>query len=466
MTSSTVSRWFAPNHEFYASLEDYAVVRASSTYIREAKTHADTGCNRIGYRNPNFADMITTSTTNPCYSFAIPGQLLYADVDEENPNHKADVYGRIAKEDPLEAESDRVKAVRTHLLEHVTTEWFESEIPPAPTEEEEGGFTDRKWRAKMMLGELLQDGEIDDTIIGYLMRAETETEKEDLLNILSGQTRRRTRRPVLMLIDMFDSMQTTEMGVTKGWVIGYDFLDDNLIIKPFLSTPDRHPLGGSWYGKGPADKDDGINYSGSPGTFVENYVLAANKHKLITSSSESASASASASASQSEAESQTQPFKTLIHTLAAHWILKHWSPLSSSPSTLFSTTSSTISKPLFEASIKILTTKLSTIPFVIQEKKEKSASSSSSQTATTGAGDDGKRRRVWRFNTFLQIQHLLENEEAEVREIALSAKRMGDEDVAMEAARVWEGCLEIVKGVNAGLVGGEDLDGEDDGEGE
>ncbi len=43
---------------------------------------------------------------------------------------------------------------------------------------------------------------------------------------------------------------------------------------------------------------------------------------------------------------------------------------------------------------------------------------------------------------------------------------MGDEDVAMEAARVWEGCLEIVKGVNAGLVGGEDLDGEDDGEGE
>ena len=224
MSSSTASRWFGPSHEFYASLDDYAVVQVQSAYVRQAKIHPDHGSNRVGFHEPSFSDILSSLRLNPCYPFATEGQLVYADVDEENPKHKEDVYGRIAKEVPLDAESESesVKSARKHLIEHLATEWFKGGNPGTENDDDNNDDDDvseahRLSRTKAMFAGMLQDGVIDDAVIEYILGAESEAAKRDLLNIVSSQTPHRSQRPVLVLIDLIDDMQSSEATVVEKY---------------------------------------------------------------------------------------------------------------------------------------------------------------------------------------------------------------------------------------------------------
>lgn len=443
MATSTSRRWFAPDHEFQASLDDYAVCNAPSTYIRHAKTHADTGCNRRRLRQCTFADMLLYLESNPCYAFVGEGQLVYADVDDGNPKHQEDVYGRIAKEVPLDAdaESDVVKSTRNKLIEHLAEEWFGREKPARDL-----GDDDRYTSAKIEFDDMVLSGRIDDAVVGHILRTETEAAKKELLNIVSGQTGYQTQRPVLVLVDMIDDMQSTEMGVTKGWVIGYEFVRNLLIIKPFLSTKDQHPLGGSWYA--PVENDDGIIYSGSPEAFAEKYVLAAQKHQDTKTADLPSLPSASLPAA----------FKPFVHTVAAKWILHYYTALSSSPSA----TKNFPNLETLKIAISTHQIMLSTVPFPVQDKKSplsvfsdalSSLAISSSSTATEKE-TDASGTRVWKFDTFIMIQHMLESEEGNIRAIALNAKNLGDEHVANRAAEIWEAILDLVREVNEGVEDG------------
>lgn len=495
MSSATASRWFAPSHEFYASLDDYAIVKVQSAYVRQARIHPDHGSNRVGFREPSFSDILSSLRLNPCYPFATEGQLVYADVDEENPKHKEDVYGRIAKEVPLDAESESesVKSARKHLIEHLATEWFKSESGnPTENDDNDKDVSEahhRLSRTKAMFTGMLQDGVIDDAVIEYILgAAETETAKRDLLNIVSSQTRHRSHRPVLVLVDLIDDMQSSEVGVTTGWVIGYEFVENLLIIKPFLSTPDRHPLGGSWYDSLP---DDGISFFGSPATFVEKYYYNTTQGAVDDDVADAdADQTPPATATSASPFPPHHGFQPLIHTIAAKWIHRLWDSLFSSSSSSSSFPSSPPFSPPnhtnFQTAITSNLKKLTTIPFPIQPKinnnnplsfspspSSSSSSSLSSITSTVTAPESStpppppsstspgpsstrkqNQKRIYHFDTYVQIQHLLESEEADLRAVARRAKLAGDEDVAYQAARVWEEVLGLVRGV--GLVNGDE----------
>lgn len=417
-TSTAASRWFfRPDHEFLASLEDYAVVKKTSTEVHHARTHVDTGCYRRGLNGKTFADVLLKLPANPCYSFAAEGQLVYADVDEENAKHKEDIFGSIAEEEPLKIVSDDVMAARKYLIEQLAKKWFQHE---------KGSNGHRYRMALDKLESMVVEGEIDNSIIRYIIGAPTETKKQLLLNIVSDQTQRSTQRSVLVLIGLIDDMQSTDMGVTNGWRIGYDFMKGLLIIKPFLSAKDKHPLGSSWYT--PVQDDDAISFSGTPGTFATDYASQA-PNQLNT---ETNGATPLATASIPDA------FKALVHTVAAKWIARHWKRLFSTEENL----------EAFKKAILTNTVALTTIKFPV---KPKTAPPPFVNPDSVPEEDhDASGRGNWIVDAYVRIQDILEKEEPRIRAVALQAKEAGDHYAADRIAGAWSAMWYRLTAINEG----------------
>lgn len=401
MNSSAAYRWFAPEHENEALIQDYAVVGWHSEDVR--KEQADTDSGRNGPRlktEATFDDVSFWLESHSCYEFAHQGQLVYADVDEENPMHKEDVYGKMAKESPVYDEAESVEATEKQIFKYYVTkgsweQYSEDDYKNSTT------YWDFFYRMK-------SGGPLEASITEYIFRAENKAAKEELLQIMSGQTTCQTKRPVLVLIGMIDDLQSIEIGVTKGWAMGYDFLKELLIIKPFISKPDHHPLGENWYIQYPSS--DGISFCGSFQTFAQNYIAAAETHTKDPESTDLTAASTG--------------FKILIHTFTARWLLQHWSDLPHSPS---------ISCPLSESPLREA---ISTLDPILDD-------------ISFPEPDQGKN---WTsgsvFPAFQQLQRFLQNEEYAIQSEAQAAKMYGDEEMAMKAAKVWDGVMELVRGFN------------------
>ena len=125
---------------------------------------------------------------------------------------------------------------------------------------------ERERRTQERLNLLIARGRLEEAINSRILIANSVEEKQELLNLMSGQIMRRTKRPVLTLVSMVNSKQTTEVGETKGWVTGYDFIKDLVVIKPFVSKKGKHPLGAKWYGD---VAQDGVSFSGTPQEFAK-----------------------------------------------------------------------------------------------------------------------------------------------------------------------------------------------------
>lgn len=425
-TSSTASRWFCSDLQFCASLRDYAVVKATSTQVRHARTHADTGCNRHGLRQCTFADMLSKLSKNPCYSFAVEGQLVYADVNNDDPEHEKGVDKQNAEEVPLEVESEDFRIAREKLIVHLTEKWYEHKISDL-----EVNVADRYMyaMAEDKFEAMLLNGTVDDAVIGYIRRAETETEKKELLDIVSDQTQRPAQRPVLVLIGLIDDMQSEAMGKTEGWAIGYDFVKDLLIIKPFLSAGQNHPLGGSWYSS--TQDDDGINYSGCPNQFADMYILEARIQQNTAMVAQRSGLT----------ESLHTAFRTFVHTVAAKWILRHLHSLSHPGD------ENSRLKPL-ENAIYIHSIFLSVVEFPIKKKIVpppfvNSDSIPEEEHCPTGQGN-------WTIDAYVHIQNVLEKEEDAIRAVALQAKEAGDHYVADRIADAYCDMMHSLTAINEG----------------
>lgn len=458
MTTPTALRWLASDQEFYASLKDYAVVSEASAFVQHAKTHTDTGCNRRRFLQATFAYVLRELDRKPSYSFATEGHLVYADVDSDNPEHIKDIYSRAKEEQVVSAESDDVKYARKRLIQHLMARYNAGQ--PARN------ASRYKERAKARLRQMQEAGVINDVVIDYIVAAKTEAAKTGLLNIMSGQTEEKFQRPVLVLIGMIDDMQTLEVGVSKGWVIGYEFVKNLLIIKPFISTPDQHPLGGSWFAS--VQDEDGILYSGPPANFAGKYVHDAQNQHNPETAVEASGPSASFAAA----------FKTLVHTVAANWILSHGPKLFDHADT----TNKVPNRNALKTALRTNFTKLKTIIFPVKEKANQSSlpvslSTLSLYSASDAASDAGIRtpteavtdaivdpvteipakeeadiigERVVNFRAFRTIQRILEDDEKFLRDAAINAKAKGDDDTAERAAALFENVLGLLKDFNEG----------------
>lgn len=129
---SSSSFWFAPDTEFYAATEDYAIVNESASRVRrglyeELFLDGDNGNsndseNGFGKElRLTLRDVLTDPIAYGNYlGLRTDTQLLYADVDSNDPSH-LEINKRVAKEGFLEEESGRSKITKEKLIDYLAS---------------------------------------------------------------------------------------------------------------------------------------------------------------------------------------------------------------------------------------------------------------------------------------------------------------------------------------------------------
>ncbi|MCJ1263066.1 hypothetical protein MMC22_002936 [Lobaria immixta] len=401
--SSTADRWFVPDHEYYNSIQDYAVV--GYTTIRASEELSAYDSKRSHYLDDDATFMTEYDPRNAfdhnlrirTYPFSHFGRLLYADVDDKNPAHKEKVYGEIAKEIPIEEKSEETTEIMEQLVKTLAPIFYK--LDDVPENEKKLVEENREGWTLIDLEELIEQRLLNKHIVSCILTAKTVEEKEEILNLFSGQTRTPTKRPVLSLISMIDSMQTTEPGETRGWVTGYDFINDLLLIKPFVSKGGKHPLAEKWHGD---VAQDGVSFSGTLRDFAKAYIEWGKRVDAV------------------DEHRKHDGFKMIVHTHAAEWI-----------DACFETVNAAefhVDRLAIQEVIGTIKKAMEKIEFPIVEKKEK---------------DCG-----FELSPFRRILNMVETEEPLIRGIAVEAKKLGEEKIARNIARLYESVHNQIKAFN------------------
>lgn len=399
--NSTADRWFVPNKLYYLLTNDYALVRRSTASVHEDLLETDMVRTRIIDEEATFMDEYDRLRFEPCYEFALHGRLVYADVDDEDPAHKEKVYEQWAKETPLEEDSEKTAEIKKELIKTCGEAWFPKNEDPENDEESMSQEERERWTQRD-LKILARQGLLEPPICSLLLTAKTVQDKEEILNIMSGQTRHPIKRPVFALVDMIDSHQSTEVGQTEGWVIAYDFIKELLVIKPFVSKKGKHPLGEKWYGD---VAQDGVSFCGTLQEFAKAYAEFGNTV---------------------DPGNKDHGFRMLVQTVAARWIDIFGTDLVAAYGIEFQTDLLAVN----EAIAKILKA-MEKIKFPAVQKNEKPG---------------------YEIEPLLWLQSVIETEEAGIRDAAVDAKERGEEKVAQDAAKLYESVLKQIKDFNDSIA--------------
>ena len=294
MSCATAKRWFVPDIEYHRTAEDYALVQEQAETVRQELFAYDNETDHQWVKSNDecFAQWLRqlrySSGAFGCYDFVVEGKLVYADVDENDPEHKKMVYGRMAKESYLDEEGEKTAAVRKMLKKSLKKAWRRRDEDASDDEVPD------------MIKKASCTTILNTELVDYLIQLKDKEATKVLLHVLSGQAKRKTPRPVMLLIGMVDKAQTDKRGLTEGWATGFDFVKELLIIKPFISKKGHHPLGEKWHDN---VANDGVSFTGAPAVFAENFV------KL---------------GAEVGGKTEIDGLKLLVHTFVAQWILQQW----------------------------------------------------------------------------------------------------------------------------------------------
>ncbi|MCJ1299792.1 hypothetical protein MMC08_002585 [Hypocenomyce scalaris] len=386
-TNPTAARWFVNNAEWAASTSDYAVVAHSAASVRSSLQDYDENP-PFGFEK-NFIGLIAEiEYRSSPYELAGEGSLVYADVNQADPGHRAQLLSKWARKALLEEKEEGTKRAAKGLYPMLVKHWENFVI--------EGNNEDERMEKVLKME---SQGDIGPEVVDYILRVKDAKEREECLRLLSGQAMMKSPRKVLMLIGMLDSYQTEQLGVTQGWVSAYDLVDHELIIKPFVSKDGHHPLGDRWKDM---PVDDGVSFRGTPATFT----------KKITRRSPSE-------------DSPNSGFKMAVYTQVARWMLRYWDSLEAIKTPHDTTTLNDDKKSAVTASIESWRKALWELEFPNKEK----------------AADD----RPLPLPSFQYIQQYLEEEEYHIREDALYGREHGKPGVAERIAKLYGEMLERLR---------------------
>ncbi|KAL8924081.1 MAG: hypothetical protein Q9208_004218 [Pyrenodesmia sp. 3 TL-2023] len=263
---STEKRWFVTDHEWKAAIFDYAVPCRSSDLIKGDIHNHDHLPQHFAYSlcPRNFLEALQELGFGYGYYFTLFDDILvFSDVDHSNPKHEAELRAKIAGAGRLEEPTQQQQAVREKLVQYLLKAWAaDDKDDPTPLEEREG-----------IIRESLEspNGLASRSLLHFISTLNSREEKQEALILASGQAYlpASVQRPVLALISVVDTAQTTLVGESRGYVTGYDVLANKLIIKPFSSNDKRHFLADKW-----SIDDlpvDGISFAGTPAEFIKGF---------------------------------------------------------------------------------------------------------------------------------------------------------------------------------------------------
>ncbi|KAL8689750.1 MAG: hypothetical protein Q9218_004649 [Villophora microphyllina] len=412
---SVASRWFVPDAEFLAATEDYAVVGQPETIGRPFLPPSEMFDPYEGVFDEDeeeqydltVKDELTDANIGEAIGLGVSEQLLYADVDSNNPDHK-EIGKRITKEESLAEESEKGKAVKDKLIEHLVS--LHSPVSDDDEAPDEEGM--KKYRAYLVQLLSRAHGIVSREMIDYVLSLEDQGDRREILNILSGQSLRKTQRPVMLLIGMIDSYSSEKIGVKEGWKVAYDFYKDRVIIKPFFSDKTHHPLTEKWDADLP---DDGVSFTGRPSAFVERF------WKLH------------AEIQNKEHEKDITAFgrRVLVYYFTMRWIVGHWKALGAIKQVEGD-------RPMSHENLIKLTDAKKTILQAVGNIKLKL----DVKLQKRPTNDKGSVR------VFEYMQALLEDHESIIREDVVKVKEAGREAAAQNAAKLYGQLLAQLRSFN------------------
>lgn len=251
MSSDTAKSWFVPARVWKATNEDWALVNISSTAARKAFDGIDNRDRKqlmlSGDKPPSFYTFYNELRLRDTYDF-LRCTLIYATVGPAIPGFRQNLIDQELGEVPGERE---IVAIREQLVEALFKQWHGK-----PHMQDYAYHRDR---GIAMLERVYHGGMLDGELMEFLLSVESLHDRRSFLTFISGHSGR-TRKPrVKLLLGIIDTEQTTAMGVTEGYAIVLDLAKDELMIRPFHSDKDTHPLIGRWSTR---IADDDISYDG------------------------------------------------------------------------------------------------------------------------------------------------------------------------------------------------------------
>lgn len=454
MSCAVATTWMLPHDEYYTQTEDYALVGESAKLIRaeidQANNFVPAPRSKILYYN----DLLRLQRDGSAYDFACAGNhMIFADVDDRNPNHEWNIKRLRSKEEKIKDDWDHryaktaeaqealvihlVEVWKAQVLSHTAKdapfpkEACETETPSSveemqlPHVELQAMFYEwKKVEAIEYIESMAEQRQTPDSVIlNYIFGAGHEY-REELMHIFSGQALSPSRRPVMLLIDIFDSRQSSMPGVKSGWTLAYDVCKSQIIIKAFFSDKVHHPLTSSW-----SDPivEDGVSCILSPLELIKAYHSLAQN---ITNGHVDRIHGLGEGGTNFDSENSFLAFRMLVHTLAVKWVLRHWSGLirywcknREESATLLKCT---------KVACKNIKAYLRLIPFPEIAK-----------TKTV----QWERKTV--VHPFAELEWALEEMEDYFRWSAVGAQEVGEGKIAVNVAVLYEKLVGMVKAFNA-----------------
>ena len=222
------------------------------------------------------------------------GQLIYADANRKDPEHRKSVQNIEAMKPLLtEAEKETEEAKRI-LISFIQQAWADrrkrDDIEIEGDEYTTEGEGDRTPKDDDEAEEKLSDedailfaykrtafGHVDKKLMDFILGLEDPRMKREVLRIIKHQMMTPKPRPVMILIALFESFKPKEGSGKSGWAVGYDIVTNKILIKSFNVKVDEHPLAENWYH---GSDVDALYVAESPETFVSN-MTSSKKAQLL-----------------------------------------------------------------------------------------------------------------------------------------------------------------------------------------
>ena len=398
MSSYIAKRWLLPDSKWRALIEDYAFVNQSASSTRRS-------IDRLDHIKPHQRDRVaepcecfiwSESRLECCcaYHFSVEGQyaLIYADVDDTKPEHKKMLVEKAWTEELLKEEETEYAAIRkifiaADVVNDDTLKFRERLEASEQPEETEALF----FALSLSNGRRL----FDPPAMDFLFTLESPHDRHRFLHVFSGKTRVRHKRPIMLLICMVDTGQTTVPDSTGGYAIAFNVLEERLIIKSYYCKRDTHPLTSPWTTSDPSDE---INFHGTPLEFAREYVQVfpvSNSIRLL--------------------------IRVVVHGQAAEFLLRHWTGL------FRSVVSSEEAKSL-ESQVKKI--RVNHIALINMYRIPPKAKVGENVPAV--------------LKTLRRVENALLDAEEGIRDSAVKVEGVGKEKVVEHIAKVYEKLLSIV----------------------
>lgn len=301
---STADRGLVLSHEYSNSVHAYIGIGFSTRDLHDGlsmKGHKQSCIDHgaafsVMYDPPNTFD---PNLIIWLYSFGPQGQLSCPDVEDKDAAHQEKVHSKISEEIPVEEKSEETSEIMKQLLKKLAPPIYykQGDVP----EDEKDLAQEKRERytvTLMDLKELVREKSLTTSIISCILTAKSVEEKEEILNLFSGQTSYPTKQPVRLLISLVDSNQTNEVGEAQGWITAYDFIEDLLLMKRFVMKEGQISCPETSHGD---VAQDNVSFSGTSQDFVKAYIEWGKTFDFSNAN-------------------HHDGFKMMAHTRAAKWI--------------------------------------------------------------------------------------------------------------------------------------------------